>query len=56
MTMYMVERLQIQYQFVEADTEEEAIHFAEQCGEWDTESFNKDQDLFYGTRVFVVED
>jgi len=52
----MVERLQIQYQFVEAGSEEEAIHSAEECGEWDTDSFSKDQELFHGTRAFVVED
>lgn len=56
MTMYMVERLQIQYQFVEAETEEEAIYSAEECGEWDTDSFSKDQELFHGTRAFIVED
>lgn len=56
MANYMVERLQIQYQFVEAESEEDAIRFAEDCGEWDTDSFSKDEELFHGTRAFIIED
>lgn len=56
MTVYMVERLQIQYQFVEAENEEDAIRWAEARGEWDTDSFSKDQEMFHGTKAFVVED
>lgn len=52
--LYQVERLQIQYQFVEADSEEQAIEIAQDTGEWDTDSFSEDQELFYGMKAFVL--
>lgn len=54
--LYQVERLQIQYQFVEAESEEQAIEFAQDCGEWDTDSFTNDQELFYGLKASILEE
>lgn len=54
--MYQVERLQIQWQFVEAESEAQAIEFANACGEWDTDDLTSGQELYYGTKAFALED
>lgn len=49
--LYLVERLVVEYQYIAADSEDEAIEDALYCGEWDREVIGQDDDLFYGVRA-----
>lgn len=49
--LYLVERLVVEYQYIAADTEEEAIEDALDCGEWDREPVKDGDKLFYGVRA-----
>ena len=43
--LYIVERLVVEYQYIAADTEEEAIEDALDCGEWDRETIGQGDEL-----------
>lgn len=49
--LYLVERLVVEYQYIAADTEEEAIEDALDTGEWDRKVVSQDNELFYGVRA-----
>lgn len=49
--LYLVERLVVEYQHISADSEEEAIEDALDCGEWDRELIDQGDELFHGIRA-----
>jgi hypothetical protein len=49
--LYLVERLVVEYQYIAADSEEEAIQDALDCGEWDREVIGDYDELFHGVRT-----
>lgn len=49
--LYLVERLVVEYQYIAADSEEEAIEIAKDTGEWDRETIGQGDELFYGVRA-----
>lgn len=49
--LYLVERMVVEYQYIAADSEEEAIQDALDCGEWDRETIGQGDELFYGVRA-----
>lgn len=49
--LYLVERLVVEYQYIAADTEEEAIEDALDTGEWDRDVVLEGDELFYGVRA-----
>ena len=49
--LYLVERLVVEYQYVAADSEDEAIQDALDCGEWDRDYIEEGDELFYGVRA-----
>ncbi|AWD93346.1 hypothetical protein AB9_118 [Acinetobacter phage vB_AbaM_B9] len=49
--LYLVERLVIEYQYIAANSEEEAIQDALDCAEWDREAVGQGDELFYGVRA-----
>ena len=49
--LYLVERLVVEYQYLDADTEEEAKEIALDTGEWDRDVVREGDDLFYGVRA-----
>lgn len=49
--LYLVERLVVEYQYIAADSEEEAIQGALDCGEWDREPIEIGDELFHGVRA-----
>lgn len=49
--LYLVERMVVEYQYIPADSLEEAIEEAVNCGEWDRESVHEGDDLFHGIRA-----
>ena len=49
--LYLVERLVVEYQYIAADTEEEAIEDALDTGEWDRDVVWEGDELFYGVRA-----
>ena len=46
--LYLVERLVVEYQYIAADTEEEAIEDALDTGEWDRDVVWEGDELFHG--------
>jgi len=52
--LFLVERLVVEYQYIVADSAEEAVEDAVNCGEWDRETLTEGDDLseiFYGVRA-----
>ena len=49
--LYLVKRLAVEYQYIAADTEEEAIEDALDTGEWDRDVVREGDELFYGVRA-----
>lgn len=49
--LWLVERLVVEYQYVAAESEEEAIEIAKDTGEWDRETIGQGDELFYGVRA-----
>lgn len=49
--LYLVERMVVEYQYIPADTEDQAKEIALDTGEWDRETIGQGDDLFYGVRA-----
>lgn len=49
--LYLVKRLVIEYQYIDADSEDEAKEIALDAGEWDSDVVWEGDDLFYGVRA-----
>lgn len=49
--LYLVERLVVEYQYIAADTEDEAKEIALDTCEWDRETISQGDELFYGVRT-----
>ena len=49
--LYLVERLVVEYQYIAADSEDEAKEIALDTGEWDRDVVWEGDELFYGVRA-----
>lgn len=49
--LYLVKRLVVEYQYIAADSEDEAKEIALDAGEWDSDVVWEGDELFYGVRA-----
>lgn len=56
MALYQVQQLIVEYMTIEAQSETEALNLAELCGAYDREPLDKDDEVFYGFKVFELKD